>query len=76
MSCMNAFEIKTCEGELFHLANDTENEMVIFTCKQNLETLCSPTLDRILIDGTYKYCPTFLMQLYTIHGTIKHECRC
>ena len=34
--CLNAFEIKTCEGELFHLANDTENEMVIFTCKQNL----------------------------------------
>ena len=30
--CLNAFEVKTCyKGELFVLANDTENEMVIFT---------------------------------------------
>ena len=35
MSCMNAFEVETCKGELFLLANDTENEMIIFTCKQN-----------------------------------------
>ena len=33
--CLNAIELKTCKGELFLLANDTENEMVIFTCKQN-----------------------------------------
>ena len=26
------------------------------------------TLDGILIGGTFKYCPTFFMQLYTIHG--------
>ena len=35
MSCKNAFEVKTCKEELFLLANETENEMVIFTCKQN-----------------------------------------
>ena len=28
------------------------------------------TLDGILKDGTFKYCPTFFMQLYTIHGTV------
>ena len=29
-------ELHEClNGELFLLANDTENEMVIFTCKQN-----------------------------------------
>ena len=28
------------------------------------------TLDDILIDGTFRYCPTFFMQLYTIHGTV------
>ena len=32
---MNAFEVKTCKERLFLLANDTVNEMVIFTCKQN-----------------------------------------
>ena len=28
------------------------------------------TLDGRLIDGTFKYCPTFFMQLYTIHGMV------
>ena len=28
------------------------------------------TLDGILIDGPFKYCPTFFMQLYTIHGMV------
>ena len=32
--CLNAFEIKTFKGQIFLLANDTENETVIFTCKQ------------------------------------------
>ena len=27
------------------------------------------TLDGIHVDGTFKHCPTFYMQLYTIHGT-------
>ena len=27
------------------------------------------TLDGILIEGTFKYCPTFFMQLFTIQGT-------
>ena len=35
MSCMDAFEVKTCKGKLFLLAIDTENEMVIFMCKHN-----------------------------------------
>ena len=34
MSCMNAFEVKTCKVELFLLANDTENEMVIFSANR------------------------------------------
>ena len=28
------------------------------------------TLDGILIDDTFKYWPTFLVQLYTMHGTV------
>ena len=28
------------------------------------------TLDGILIDGCFKYCQTFFMQLYTILGTV------
>ena len=28
------------------------------------------TLGGILIDGTFKYCPAFFMQLYTTHGAV------
>ena len=28
------------------------------------------TSDSILIDGTFKNCPTFFRQLYTVHGTV------
>ena len=27
-------------------------------------------LDGILIDGNFKYCPTFFMQLYTLEGMV------
>ena len=33
--CLIVFEVKASKGELFLLANDTENEVVIFTCIQN-----------------------------------------
>ena len=32
---VNALKLKIFKGELFLLANDTENEIVTFTCKQN-----------------------------------------
>ena len=35
--CLNAFEIKTCKGELFLLANDTENEIFNFYVQTELD---------------------------------------
>ena len=53
----------------FLLCNDIESGIVVFSCGHNLETLCNENLDGILVDGTFKYCPTFFLQLTTIHGT-------
>ena len=35
--CLNAFEVKTCKGELFLLAHSTENEVVIFYVQTELD---------------------------------------
>jgi hypothetical protein len=40
--------------------------MIVFTCRKNLECLCSVT--ELFMDGTYTFCPKFFKQLYTIHG--------
>ena len=55
LSCMNAFEIKTCKGDLFVLANGTKYGTAIYMCKHNLETMCSPTLGGTVKDGIIKY---------------------
>jgi hypothetical protein len=40
--------------------------MVIFTTSTNLRTLAA--CDTVLMDGTFRSCPRFFMQLYTIFG--------
>jgi hypothetical protein len=47
--------------------NDAESGIVIFSCNTNLKCLCNEMCD-IFIDGTFKYCPKFFFQLYSIHG--------
>ena len=46
--------------------NDAENEIIIFTCISNLQCLCD--ISEIIMDGTFRCCPNFFKQLYTIHG--------
>jgi hypothetical protein len=47
--------------------NSRETGIVIFTCVTNLKCLSSQ-IKEIFIDGTFKCCPKFFLQLYTIHG--------
>ena len=46
--------------------NDEETGIIIFTCSTNIACLCS--VEQVFMDGTYKCCPKFFYQLYTLHG--------
>lgn len=59
--------LQTNKNESFTLVNDAESGIVIFSCNTNLKCLCNEMCD-IFIDGTFKYCPKFFFQLYSIHG--------
>lgn len=56
--------ILTFKKEQFLYIND--NKVVSLTCKTNLKTLCDNS-ELILADGTFRYCPRYFYQLYTIH---------
>jgi len=58
--------IETSKSENFLQINNLDNAIIIFTCCLNLECLCS--VNELFIDGTFRCCPKFLTQLYTIHG--------
>ena len=43
----------TCKDELFLLVNDTDHNIVIFSCQTNLDVLKS--METIYVDGTFEY---------------------
>jgi len=43
-----------------------DNKIVSLTSETNLKTLCDNS-EFILADGTFRYCPRYFYQLYTIH---------
>jgi hypothetical protein len=60
------YPVVTNKFETFLQVNDAENGIVILTCTENLKCLCA--VDEIFMNGTFKCCPKFFTQLYTIHG--------
>ena len=65
----------TNKDEGFLLANDLDSGIAILGCEANLIVLCLKSL-AIFADGTYKCCPQFFTQLYTIHGFKNGSCFC
>ncbi|XP_076089904.1 uncharacterized protein LOC143061924 [Mytilus galloprovincialis] len=63
---LKKINIQSNKFENFVQFNDEQTGIIILTCPTNLECLCS--VPEIFMDGTYKYCPKFFKQLYTIHG--------
>jgi hypothetical protein len=59
-------KIITNRKENFLMINDIESNIIIFSCDVNLKHLCRCT--RIFMDGTFKYCPKYFLQLFTLHG--------
>jgi hypothetical protein len=58
--------IITNRKENFLMINDVESNIIIFSCDVNLKHLCRCT--RTFMDGTFKYCPKYFLQLFTLHG--------
>jgi hypothetical protein len=56
-------ECKTNLSENFLLVNNRTFNIILFSCKTNLEYLCSP---KKIYD--VEYCSKFLIQLFTIHA--------
>lgn len=57
-------QVKTNKNEDFLLKNDRTNNIVMCSCKSNMEFLT--TADEFYLDGTFQYCPKFFYQLFTI----------
>ena len=55
------------KGENLLQVIDSDHGIVIFTTMTNLNFLCSDISD-IFMDGTFKCCPKYFEQLYTLHG--------
>ncbi|CAG2237703.1 unnamed protein product [Mytilus edulis] len=64
---LRQMDLNTSKTESFTLVNDLDSGIVIFSCFTNLECLCNEMTD-IFRDGTFKSCPKFCYQLYSIHG--------
>lgn len=66
---LNQFE----DGRLFTIADycHEDNRIIVFSTDTLLSMLCDSEM--ILMDGTFKICPTQFSQLYTIHCLVKVE---
>ena len=63
---LSAVQVQTSSKEQFLLVNDSEKNIVMFSCKTNLQFLSS--IDVLYVDGTFKSAPKYFHQLLTIHG--------
>jgi hypothetical protein len=66
----NAIELmdtRKSKDEEFVITNDVPSGLIIFSCSSNLEFLTN-SAEEIFVDGTFRFCPKFVYQLYTIHG--------
>ena len=66
-SALDSMDTNTNKCEQFLYENNSDAGIVIFTCKSNLEFLCNEA-DELFVDGTFKSCPKFFYQMYSVHG--------
>lgn len=63
---LEEMSLKTVKDENFLLAIDRNTGIVVFSCTSNLMFLCK--CKTVYMDGTFKYCTKFWLQLFTIHA--------
>jgi hypothetical protein len=59
--------IETNKSEHFLLINDQDNGILIYSSHTNLKYMCND-MSELFIDGTFKCCPKYFYQMYTLHG--------
>jgi hypothetical protein len=63
---LDEMSLRTCRDEPFLLVNDSNKNIIIFSCQKNVDVL--RTMETIFVDGTFSYCTKFFKQLFTVHG--------
>jgi hypothetical protein len=63
---LNTANLKTSKEEPFLLCNNLSENIVVFSCKSNIEFMCQQ--DTLYMDGTFEFCTKFFGQLFTIHA--------
>lgn len=67
---LDSFDVHTEDGLNFLLKNDRQKNVIIFSNSRCIDFLSS--CENIYVDGTFKCCPKYFKQMFTIHG-IKNE---
>jgi hypothetical protein len=70
---VRGLSVKSSKGENLLQVIDSDHGFVIFTTMTNLNFLFSDISD-IFMDGTFKCCPKYFEQLYTLHGFKNRHC--
>lgn len=68
---LSDMDLRTNQEESFLILNDMENGIIGFSTASNLARLCSA--ESIYVDGTFKSCPKFFYQIFTLHAFINHR---
>jgi len=68
-NALKSMNIITNNDENFMFLNDFKKSIVGFSTKINLDVLCD--IKKYILDGTFKNCPKYFNQIFTIHGFFK-----
>ncbi|XP_022164638.1 uncharacterized protein LOC111029781 [Myzus persicae] len=68
---VSEYSLITNLGENFIYDNDSVNNIITFTCTQNLEQLKKATT--VFVDGTFKSCPKQFYQLFSIFIKVQNS---
>lgn len=73
LDVLRTLDVSTSQKEdlLLYCDRADGTPLVIFSCYTNLLHLCNA--QTILGDGTFRYCPKFFLQIYTIHAVINQH---
>lgn len=61
------YSLDSTNGENMLLVNDATTGIIMYSSRSNLEFISEDNVE-VFGDGTFKYCPRFFYQLYTLHG--------